>query len=126
LSLPVDVKFRLEAAAKVLERAAKRTNDRQLRSWLVEEANRLRKIAEGDMLELSDFEDKVRIRTLDEVVEEVRRFIWEGVKTKPSEEKPKERKERDPLAELESRINNIIDEFEKRLKIIDELFKVMP
>jgi len=122
--IPIDVKFRLEAAARVLERAAKRTSDRKLRSLLIEEAGKLRKIA-NDMEELASFEDDERYKTIDEVVKEVRRFIWEGVK--PKQPKPSEEpKERDPLAELESRINDIIDEFEKRLKIIDDLFKVIP
>ena len=101
-----DVKFRLEVAARVLERAASRTNDQELKDQLLKLASSLRSF---NISSLRDVEvTGVRAKTIDDVVKEIREFIW-----KPS---PREHTER----KLEKKVLKPLEEFEKLLEDIDK------
>jgi len=119
-----EVGFRLEAAARVLERAAQRTNDMKLKEFLITEALRLRKLAEKDLSASWIAANRERQRTIDDIVEEVRKWIWESAKPKESRESRETRIER-RLEEFEKAINSIIDRFEERLKKLDELLGLL-
>jgi len=119
-----EVAFRLEAAARVLERAAQRTSDFKLRRFLLEEAMRLRKLAEKDLTTVYAAISSERQRTIDDIVEEVRRWIWEST-AKPREESKEPTRIEKRLEEFERAINSIIDRFEERLKKLDELLGLL-
>ena len=128
MSLPIDVKFRLEAAARVLERAARKANDASLRDQLMKLASNLRAAAEGDIEALREVETTgIRAKTIDELVNEVREWIWKGSSTRdyvPANP-------REPLRPLEiefaKRILEPLERFEKLLEEIGrKLMEVLP
>ncbi len=123
-----DIKFRIEAAARVLERAADRTNDIRLREWLLGEARKLRELAEKKEIGLiTIYEHRERNKTIDDIMNEIREFIWRDIK-QPRHESP--RPEEDilvkPVEALEQRINQIIEAFEEKIKKFDELLGLIP
>ena len=103
-----DVRFRIEVAARVLERAAARS-DPELRIRLLEIAENLRSIARG-----------ARARTVDELVKEIREIIWrKGVGTGSAGPDPIEQLLLKPLNSIEEVLSGV----EKKL---EELTEVLP
>jgi len=121
LELPADVKFRLEAAARVLERAASRANDVELRNQLIKLASSLRSFAGGNVSALRDVEvTGARAKTVDDIVREIREFIWSSL---PKEREPRVGRE----IALVKRILKPIEAFEKMLEDIDrKLEELLP
>ena len=124
MSLPVDVKFRLEAAARVLERAAKKASDPGLRDQLLKLASILRSAAEGNTEALREVEaEGARAKTIDDVVREIKEWIWKG--PSPRQNVPETRR---PLeVDFAKRILDPLERFEKLLDEIDrKLMEVLP
>lgn len=111
-----DLEFRLEAAARVLERAAQRHP--QARDVLLRLAESLRAAAESGDLDLlrapSDAPAAAR-KTVEEMVEEIRRWIWEH--KGPAFPRTREAYELDIL----SRLFRPIEELEKTLERLERL-----
>ena len=123
-SLPIDVEFRLRAAARVLERAAAKTTDQELKQQLEKLAASLRRAAEGDTSSLRELEaTSARAQTIDELVKEVREWIWRG----PSTRDYVPANPREPLRPLEidiaKRIFKPLEEFEKFLDELDRILE---
>lgn len=114
-----DIRFRIEAAARVLERAAGRTSDAKLRERLLDLAGQLRS--------LTAVAEHERRRTIDEIVDEVREFIWRGMRPR---HKAVSNYERVPLLGpvelLERRVDELVRSFERKLEKIDEALRMIP
>jgi len=122
MSLPIDIKFRLEAAARVLERAARRTNDPNLRDQLLKVASSLRAAAETGTITgtLMGAED-TGAKTIEDVVREIRELIWRG-SSRQQPEKPLKDVEIGLLKPLEP-----LEAFERLLEEIDrKLMEILP
>ena len=113
MTLPVDVEFRLRAAARVLERAAGKTSDPELKRQLEALATSLRRAAEGDLNALWDVEKAAaRAKTVDDMVKELREWIWKTGSTRRQEaERQMERNLLDPL----ERFERFLDELDRKL-----------
>ena len=122
--LPIDVKFRLEAAARVLERAQQRANDPELKAWLRDLATTLRAAAEGRTLQ--SVKTAERVKTIDDIYNEIREWIWSDLTTKKEEREPRKEPLLDPIEKLEKQIDEIVDRFNKKLEILDKLLEVLP
>jgi len=117
MSLPVDVEFRLRAAARVLERAARHASDSELRQQLEKLAASLRAAAEGNLEALKSVEAAgARAKTVDEIVREVREWIWSSTR----------RVEAKSESDVMKKIMDPIEKFEEFLKQLDKLLEVLP
>jgi len=114
----------LEAAARVLERAAKRASDSSLREQLEKLAANLRSAAEGNIDALREVEiEGARGKTIEDLVNEIREWIWKGPSPRqyvPETPKPLE-------IDFAKRILEPLEGFEKLLEEIDKkLMEVLP
>ena len=117
-----ELAFRLQVAAKILEKAADKTSDPQLRQQLRSLAARLR---EGKLSAVEHLKERERVRTLDDVVNEIREWIWSDFKI-PKHEHVVTEEGYDPLSKLEATIDRIVEEFDNRMKLLDRLLEVLP
>jgi len=117
MSLPIDIKFRLEAAARVLERAARRADDPNLRNRLLRLASSLRAAAEtGTLMEI---EADTETKTIDDIIEEIRELIWRGSSRQPE-------RLRD-IKDIEVGILKPFEDFERLLEELDrKLMEMLP
>ena len=110
--LSVDTKVRLKAAARVLEKTASRVKDYELKSQLLKLASNLRMVAEGNVSALKDVEVvSARAKTIDDVVNEIRKWIWNH--------RPEAKNVENEVG-LFRRVLKPLEEFERILESIDK------
>jgi len=120
-----DVRFRIETAAKILERAASRTSDPKLKEQLLHWSQVLRETARsGNINSFDQLRANIeRQITVDDVLKEIRDFIWKDKITKLVEEREKKDPLLRPFEELEEKINAIILGFEQKIQEIVDLIE---
>lgn len=119
--LPVEIEFRLRAAARVLERAAKRTNDQQLKAQLESLAAALRRAAEGNIDALRELgAASARASTVEEMVEEIRRWLWERHTVSKSVEEMEREAEGRLLSPIR-RFERFLDELDRMLEDLERM-----
>jgi len=112
-----EVEVRVKAAAKLLRKAADKVSDAKLKEMLINTADTLERLD----VDVEVAKDHIRRVTVDDIVKEIRWWIWRKVEEGPKREGSESKSELDILLEdLEKRINESLNDFERLIKAIEK------